>query len=152
MAATLTGLRRPRDLLLSPPAHVGTRGRPPTLLPSGGGWARRVVATFARCTRRHRTIARGEAEAAATAMFQRGTGCSLHGRAHREDSAFSAVGWAVEISRLCDRSTGCEVAAEVLRGAQLPLELVEVNVLGCRRPRRTEACRQWNRGRWRGPE
>ena len=54
----------------------------------------------------------------------------------------------MELSRHRDRSTGCEVAAEVLRGAQLPLELVEVNVLGYLRPRRTEVCKQWIRGGW----
>ena len=58
-------------------------------------------------------------------------GSWLAGRAQGWQPALSAVGWAVELSQHCDRSTSCEVAAEVLRCAPLPLELVEVNVLGC---------------------
>ena len=60
----------------------------------------------------------------------------------------SAVEGSMEISRHCGRSTSCEVAAEVLRCAPLPLELVEVKVLGCWLPRRSEACKQWIRGGW----
>ena len=66
----------------------------------------------------------------------------LAGRAQHDRPAFSAVGGAVDLSMHCDRSTGCEVAAEVLRVAQLPSELIEVNVLGCWLKRRAEACGQ----------
>ena len=54
----------------------------------------------------------------------------------------------MDLSRHCDRSTGCEVAAEVFRGTQLPSELVEVDVLGYWRPRRPEACSKWSCGGW----
>ena len=68
--------------------------------------------------------------------------------ARHDRPALSTVGWAMDLSRHCDRSTGCEVAAEVRHVAQLSLELVEVNVLGCWLPRRSETCKQWIRGGW----
>ena len=75
-------------------------------------------------------------------------GSWLAGRAQGWQPALSAVGWAVELSRNRDHSTGCEVAAEVLGGEQLPPELIEVDVLDFWLPRRAEACRQWIRGGW----
>ena len=125
-----------------------TRARPPALLSSDGDWASKVVATFARRTRQRHILARGDAEWRQRRCLEGAQGCRLACSAHRERPVLSAVEWAWELSRHCDRSTGCVVAAEVRHGAQLPLELVEVNVLGCWRPRRTEACRQWIRGGW----
>ena len=66
--------------------------------------------------------------------------------AQHEQSALFAVEGAVELSRHCDRSTSCEVAAEVRHVAQLSPKLVEVNVLGCWLQRWPEAFRQWIRG------
>jgi hypothetical protein len=118
------------------------------MLSSGGNLMSRYFATFDRRTRQRCILARAEADLQWQQCIGGARGSWLAGRAHHDRPALSAVGWAMDLSRHCDRSTGCEVAAEVRHVAQLSLELVEVNVLGCWLPRRSEACKQWIRGGW----
>ena len=125
-----------------------TRARPPALLSSDGAWASKVVATFARRTRQRHILARGKEDLQLRQFLEGMRGSWLAGRAQGWQPALSAVGWAVELSRNRDHSTGCEVAAEVLGGEQLPPELIEVDVLDFWLPRRAEVCRQWIRGGW----
>ena len=118
------------------------------MLSSGGNFMSRYFATFDRRTRQRCILARAEADLQWQQCIGGARGSWLAGRAHHDRPALSAVGWAMDLSRHCDRSTGCEVAAEVRHVAQLSLELVEVNVLGCWLPRRSETCKQWIRGGW----
>ena len=100
-----------------------TRTRPSTRLAEGGRRAISLVANFARRTRQRHVLARSEEDLQRRQGLGGARGSWLACRALHDRPALSAVGGAVDLSRHCDRSTGCEVAAEVRHGAQLPPEL-----------------------------